>query len=68
MVKSIGRREMSKESETSKKFTRAIKAVDKLVQDVKRDIAEIISGAAEVKELLQNIKDNPKPPDDRKEG
>jgi hypothetical protein len=58
---------MPKESETSKKLTRGIKAVDRLVQDLKRDVAEIISGATEVKELFQNIKENPKPPDDKKE-
>lgn len=58
---------MPKESETSKKLTKAIKAVDKLVQDIKRDVGEVISGAAEVKELFQNIKEKPKPPDDKKE-
>jgi hypothetical protein len=68
MVGDTNRRcEMPKESETSKKFTRGIKAVDKLVQDLKRDVADIISGAAEVKEVLENLKQHPKPPDDKKD-
>ena len=58
---------MSKESEVTKRITRAVKAGDKLVQDVQRDIGQIISAANGVKEIFDDIKNKFKRPDDKKE-
>lgn len=55
---------MSKESEVTKRITRAVKAGDKLVQDIQRDIGQIISAANGVKEIFDDIKNKFKEPDD----
>lgn len=58
---------MAKESEVTKRITRAVKAGDKLVQDVQRDIGQIISAANGVKEIFDDIKNKFKGPDDSQE-
>jgi len=47
---------MAKESELTKRITRAVKAGDKLVQDVKRDVSQILVAASGVKETIDDIK------------
>ena len=58
---------MPEESESSRRITKAIKAVDKLVRDVREDIDDILLAAEGVKELLADLKDKFKKRDDTKE-
>jgi len=53
-----------KESEVTKRVTRAVKAGDKLVQDVKKDIGQLVAAVNGVKEIFDDIKDKLKGPDD----
>ena len=55
---------MAKESELTKKITRAMKAGDKLVQDVRRDVSQILAAANGVKEIVDDIKNRFKGKDD----
>ena len=57
---------MAKESEVTKRITSAVKAGDKLVQDIKKDIGQLIVAANGVKEIFDDIKKNFKGPDDKK--
>ena len=59
---------MSEESETSRRVTKAIKAVDKLVSDVREDVDSILLAAQGVKELFADLKDKFKGSDEKKEG
>jgi hypothetical protein len=47
---------MSKESETTKKVTQLIKAGDKLVQDVQRDVGQVIMAVDGIKAMLGDIR------------
>jgi len=47
---------MAKESELTKRITGAVKAGDKLVQDVKRDVGQLLVAASGVKEVVDDIK------------
>jgi phosphoglycolate phosphatase-like HAD superfamily hydrolase len=58
---------MPEESEKSRRVTKAIKAVDKLVRDVREDVDDILLAADGVKELLTDLKDKFKKGDDTKE-
>jgi len=58
---------MSEESETSRRVTKAIKAVDKLVRDVREDVDDILLAAEGVKELFADLKDKFKKGDDTQE-
>ena len=58
---------MSVESETSRRVTKAIKAVDKLVRDVREDVDDILLAAEGVKELFADLKDKFKKGDDTQE-
>ena len=55
---------MAKESELTKRITRAMKAGDKLVQDVKRDVGQILVATNGVKEIVDDIKNRFKGKDD----
>ena len=55
---------MAKESELTRRITKAVKAGDKLVQDVQRDVGQILVAANGVKETFINIKNALKRPDD----
>ena len=55
---------MAKESELTKRITRAVKAGDKLVQDVRRDVGQILVAADGVKEIIADLKSKFKRPDD----
>ena len=55
---------MAKESELTKRITRAMKAGDKLVQDVRRDVGQILTAASGVKEIVDDIKNKFKRTDD----
>lgn len=52
---------MPAEKEISKKIIRVVKAGDKLVQDVQRDMAQLMAAASGVKEIISDIKDKFKP-------
>jgi hypothetical protein len=56
---------MPKESEVAKRITRAVKAGDKLVKDIQRDIGQLIAAANGVKEIFGDIKNKLKGPDDK---
>jgi len=56
---------MAKESELTKRITRTLKAGDKLVQDIKTDIGQIIGAANELKQLIDEARDKFKGPDNR---
>lgn len=58
---------MAKESGVTKKITRAIKAGDKLVQDIQRDVGQVIAAVNGVKEIFDDIKNKFKGPDDGQE-
>lgn len=58
---------MAKESEVTKRITRAVKAGDKLIQDVQRDVGQVIAAVNGVKEIFEDIKDKSKGPDDKQE-
>lgn len=58
---------MSKESEVTKRITRAVKAGDKLLQDIQRDVGQIVAACQGVKEIFDDIKDKFKGPDDSQE-
>lgn len=58
---------MAKESEISRRITRAVKTGDKLVQDIKRDIGQLLAAANGVKEIFDEIKNKLQDPDDKKE-
>ena len=55
---------MSKEKEITQKITRAIKAGDKLVQDIQKDVGQIIAAVNGVKEIFDDIKNKFKGPED----
>jgi hypothetical protein len=55
---------MPQESEISKKLTRAIKASDKLVQDIKKDVGHLIACGKAVKEVFEDLR-KPGGPDDK---
>ena len=48
---------MPKESETSRKIIAAVKAVDKLIKDTKRNVNEVISAGLALREDLKATKD-----------
>jgi len=56
-----------KESELTRRITSAVKAGDKLVQDVRRDIGQIVVAANGVKAIIDDIKNKFKRPDDSQE-
>jgi len=47
---------VAKESELTRSITRAVKAGDKLFQDVRRDIGQIVVAANGVKGVIDDIK------------
>jgi len=47
---------MPKEYDVTKKVTRVIKAGDKLVHDLEKDVGQIVMAVNGVKELLSDIK------------
>jgi hypothetical protein len=47
---------MSKEYDVTKRVTRVVKAGDKLVHDLEKDVGQIIMAVDGVKELLGDIK------------
>lgn len=47
---------MAKESELTRRITRAVKAGDKLVQDVRRDVGQIAAAANGVKEAINEVR------------
>jgi len=59
---------MPEESEPSRRITEAVRAVDKLVRDVREDVDSILLAAEGVKELFADLKDKFKGRDDKKEG
>jgi hypothetical protein len=56
---------MAKESEITKSITRTLKAGDKLVQDVQRDIGQLLAAADAFKQLIDQAKERFKGPDDK---
>jgi phosphoglycolate phosphatase-like HAD superfamily hydrolase len=58
---------MPEESEPSRRITEAVRAVDKLVRDVREDVDSILLAAEGVKELFADLKDKFKKGDDTKE-
>ena len=58
---------MSKEKDITKNITRVVKAGDKLLQDIERDVGQVIVAVNAVKEVISDIKNKFKGPDDKKE-
>jgi hypothetical protein len=56
---------MSKEHDITKRVTGVIKAGDKLVQDLEKDVGQIIMAVNGVKELLGDIKSKIQRTDDK---
>jgi hypothetical protein len=56
---------MSKDSEIIKRVTGMMKAGDKLVQDIKKDVGKVIVAANELKQLIDEARDKFKGPDDK---
>jgi hypothetical protein len=56
---------MPKESEVAKRITRAVKAGDKLVKDIKTDVAQLVAAANGIKEVFDDMKNKLKGPDDK---
>jgi len=56
---------MSKEHDITKRVTQVIKAGDKLAQDVKKDIGQLIMAVDGVKETLGDIRNKIKGTDDK---
>jgi hypothetical protein len=54
---SIREGDMSKDSEVTKRMTKAMKSVDKLVRDVREDIGGVLLAMEGIKELVDDIKD-----------
>jgi hypothetical protein len=52
---------LSKESDITKKVTNLLKAGDKLVQDVQRDIGKLAAAANSMKKTMDDIKERYKP-------
>ena len=47
---------MSKEKDITKNITRVVKAGDKLLQDIERDVGQVIVAVNAVKEVISDIK------------
>ena len=56
---------MSKEKEIAKNITRVVKAGDKLLRDIERDVGQVIVAVNAVKEVISDIKNKFKGPDDK---
>lgn len=47
-----------KQSELSKRLTKAIKSADKMFADIQRDIGQVVEAFKELKDLVDKEKDN----------
>jgi hypothetical protein len=56
---------MPKEHDITKRVTQVIKAGDKLVQDIEKDIGQIVMAVNSVKETLSDIRSKFKRTDDK---
>lgn len=55
---------MAGEKEISKRIIRLVQKGDKLVQDIEKDVGQLIAAAGGVKDIISDIKNRLKGPDD----